>query len=333
MTKLNRFFLTLSASLMSVAGAIGGFVGSYDIKVPILVDAVGYDSSYGYTFQVDFINKPANFGEMLASDMVSVVEYYPNSSGRYVQLGSEHSFAVLGSVVCKGRYYSPDVVKWVWYVFDDDAYVALDTDWYQLLTRFTPAFCSQDFVRVSLGYFDYYAMDIYRYLSAASPQYVRAQGSPEVLQYNDLSFSDVLYATGSYDPTTFSMWFRSNDVSHGEQVLQDFLTASYDYANYAYSDGYRDGADIGVAGASVSIYNDGYQNGRSDGYQEGYWKGFEDGDSQQDVIGGLFGSIIDVPLQVLRGLTPLAIWDTPIIGIIMTFMFLGLMLWIVKRFI
>lgn len=85
-----------------------------------------------------------------------------------------------------------------------------------------------------------------------------------------------------------------------------------------------------AAGASA-----GYDNGYDDGYRVGYSEGYNDADTTTpyaSTITAIFGAVVDVPLRVLRGLTPFVIWDTPIIYIITTFLTIAVALIVIKRF-
>lgn len=88
-------------------------------------------------------------------------------------------------------------------------------------------------------------------------------------------------------------------------------------------------------------YNYGYTAGQADGKREGYDNGYSAGydagrSSMTDngrVMTDLFGAVASVPINILNGLAPLAIWNVPIISICLSFIFLGLVLYIVRKFI
>lgn len=100
-----------------------------------------------------------------------------------------------------------------------------------------------------------------------------------------------------------------------------------------------------VASYPNSAYDNGYGNGWTDGYTYGYDQGNEEGyaagyaEAQAEItnegrsIANLFGAIASVPITVLNGLGGFTIWNVSLIAICMTFLFLGLVLWIVRKFI
>lgn len=99
-------------------------------------------------------------------------------------------------------------------------------------------------------------------------------------------------------------------------------------------------------------YNDGYKQGKEDGYQSGftagkkiasesaynngYNKGYNDGSSTlapSSTIWALFSAVAGVPTEILNGMASISIWNVPIISVLFTLIFLGLALWILRRFI
>lgn len=84
-------------------------------------------------------------------------------------------------------------------------------------------------------------------------------------------------------------------------------------------------------------YRDGYNEGIAAGNAQGYARGYNDGQASVTTESGtlllLFGSIADVPIAVLEGLGGLVVWNTPIITIIISLMFVALIVWVIKRFI
>ena len=90
-----------------------------------------------------------------------------------------------------------------------------------------------------------------------------------------------------------------------------------------------------------NVYNNGYNTGYSQGQNDGYSAGHQDGyvagqnsvTNDMRTFTSLFGAIVDVPINVLNGLAPMAIWGTPLIYIALSFVFLGVVLWVVKLFI
>lgn len=120
--------------------------------------------------------------------------------------------------------------------------------------------------------------------------------------YLDFDFGDLLDAL---EPYFYSLFYQARFNSYG--------------------DGYEVGNRVG------------YQNGYSEGYDLGYDEGFQEGvESLEEggfAITTLFGSIVNVPINVLNGLAPLAIWNIPVVSIIVTFMFIGLVFWLIRKMI
>lgn len=94
------------------------------------------------------------------------------------------------------------------------------------------------------------------------------------------------------------------------------LAREYDY-NTAYGEGYDAGLRVGDA----------------NGYSRGYADGADSANSSLMVIPTLFGAIANVPIAIFGGMGDLAIWNVPILSIIFTFLFLALVLWLVRKFI
>lgn len=98
--------------------------------------------------------------------------------------------------------------------------------------------------------------------------------------------------------------------------------------------GYVDGYDAGYAQG----YQNGYQKGSKDSYDNGYNTGYADGFEAGEgagpsgVITSLFGGVLSVPFNVLNGLNTFMVWDTPIVVIIVSFLFMAIILMFIKRF-
>lgn len=80
-------------------------------------------------------------------------------------------------------------------------------------------------------------------------------------------------------------------------------------------------------------YQNGYDKGYSEGWNDGKIYGQNSVTSSSLAIMSLFSAIIDIPIQTLNGLSPLAIWNVPIISIILTLLFTCVVIWVVKKFI
>lgn len=86
----------------------------------------------------------------------------------------------------------------------------------------------------------------------------------------------------------------------------------------------------------LTALNNAYSNGEDVGRELGYTQGYNDAVSEggrAGVVTDLFGGILSVPIDILNGLMPFVIWDTPIIGIILTFVVIGIIIFVIKRFI
>lgn len=86
-----------------------------------------------------------------------------------------------------------------------------------------------------------------------------------------------------------------------------------------------------------SAYQNGYNTAKAASDSEAYSKGYQDGvesvSSAGAVMMSLFGSVVSVPINVMNGMSGFMIWGVPIISIIISFLFIGLLIWVVKRFI
>lgn len=96
---------------------------------------------------------------------------------------------------------------------------------------------------------------------------------------------------------------------------------------------YNNGYNVGYAEGKTA----GVELGQSEGYQSGYNVGYNAG--QQSVtdetaaVFNLFGAVASVPISILNGLGGFTIWNVSVIAIAVTFLFIGLILWIIRRFI
>lgn len=86
-----------------------------------------------------------------------------------------------------------------------------------------------------------------------------------------------------------------------------------------------------------AIWQNGYRVGRDESTeqarQNGYNEGYQDAldDNTLAPVVGLFGAIAGVPITILNGLNGFAVWNIPIISILLTFVMLGIIIWIVKK--
>lgn len=68
-------------------------------------------------------------------------------------------------------------------------------------------------------------------------------------------------------------------------------------------------------------------------YQEGYNNGLNAVTNDTASLTSLFGAIASIPLTVLNGLSAFTIWNTPVIYLIMTFVFIGLAVFVIRKLI
>ena len=127
--------------------------------------------------------------------------------------------------------------------------------------------------------------------------------------------------------------------SVGYGLYQGFLSGlsySKPHEQYQYQDGFNDGEASGLKKG----YSQGYEAGKAVAdqvvYKNGYDKGYSEGSSTltpASTIWGLFGAIASVPTEILNGMASIAIWNTPILAILFSLLFLALVLWIIRKFI
>lgn len=145
--------------------------------------------------------------------------------------------------------------------------------------------------------------------------------------------SDHSYSIGQ-NPTNSTLWCYSGYATN--------TSGPYQFRIYN-SEQFFEALEVHLKEMILSItenngdaYHDGYIIGRQEGNEEGYERGYSEGSSDQGsgvILANLFGAVVGVPISVLNGLNGFAIWNVPIISIIITFLFIGLLLWIVRRFI
>lgn len=125
----------------------------------------------------------------------------------------------------------------------------------------------------------------------------------------------------------------------GYGLYQGFLAGlsySKPHEQYQYQDGFNDGEASGLKKG----YSQGYEAGKAVSdkvvYKNGYDKGYTDGSNTltpATTIWGLFGAIASVPTEILNGMGGIAIWNTPILAILFSLLFLAMVLWIIRKFI
>lgn len=114
------------------------------------------------------------------------------------------------------------------------------------------------------------------------------------------------------------------------------LSYSKPQQEFQYQAGFTDGQSTGLKKG----YSQGYEAGKAladkDVYKKGYDKGYTDGSNTltpATTIWGLFGAIASVPTEILNGMGGIAIWNTPILAILFSLLFLAMVLWIIRKFI
>lgn len=125
----------------------------------------------------------------------------------------------------------------------------------------------------------------------------------------------------------------------GYGLYQGFL-AGYNFGEpekeYQYQAGFNDGEASGLKKG----YSQGYEVGKAVADQQVFKKGYDQGYSEGSntltpatTIWGLFGAIASVPTEILNGMGGIAIWNTPVLAILFSLLFLARVLWIIRKFI
>lgn len=100
----------------------------------------------------------------------------------------------------------------------------------------------------------------------------------------------------------------------------------------AYNNGYTNGQESGKAIGRQETIDNTYQ-GKT--YQQIYNTGFSDGETTAGgsgaLIPSLFGAIVNIPISVLNGLVPLTFFDISIIRVALTFLALGVVMWVIRK--
>lgn len=124
--------------------------------------------------------------------------------------------------------------------------------------------------------------------------------------------------------------FQSGANPRYDLSVSDFVTFKQRIRNIVYTSAlnsvqaYQQGYAVGEGYG----YNNGKRDGKAIGYQEGL-----NASSDSALAGSLFAAIIGVPFDVLNGINGFMIWGLPIVSIIVTLLFIGVLVAIVKRFI
>lgn len=146
---------------------------------------------------------------------------------------------------------------------------------------------------------------------------------------------DWIFSDGTTNSTHCTyLYFTGASVNSGPYTIAWQVDAMHDFLGYMVASvaqsvylneemgvAYQNGYNTGKANADTTLYNKGYQDGEASVGSAGA------------VMMSLFGSVVSVPVNVLNGLSSFMIWGIPVISIIISFLFIGLLLWVVKRFI
>lgn len=132
-----------------------------------------------------------------------------------------------------------------------------------------------------------------------------------------------------------SLWLQGlgNGFLQGMQYHKS--TEVIDYGGY-YNEGYEAGKTDGYKSGQIDGMNTGKELGYKDGYKAGYDIGYSKGSDTLtpfNTITSLFGAVASVPTEILDGMADLSIWNTSILSVLFTLMFLALVLWIIRKFI
>lgn len=157
-----------------------------------------------------------------------------------------------------------------------------------------------------------------------------------------------IYPYFLYSDTLLNIEETTDGVS-ASSYLSSFNSAMFNGFYSGFEAGYFDGGSA-QQGAINASYNKGYSQGKTAGYNAGYQAGIAKGDKAQydkgynagynkgatesgpgSVILSLFAAIADVPIAILNGFAGFTIWDTSLIAILSTLLFLALVLWVLKK--
>lgn len=152
---------------------------------------------------------------------------------------------------------------------------------------------------------------------------------------NASSFSTTITTLSNKKYITYSVDFpttSNDDIYIGSGFWRKFFNQPF----VDFMSGYTVGAQNGTGSMYTrteyldygsSEYNRGYDEGKDAGLREAGEA------SSQSLIPTLFAAVVGVPINVINGLSPFAVWDVPIVSLIISFLFLAITFWIVKRFI
>lgn len=122
-------------------------------------------------------------------------------------------------------------------------------------------------------------------------------------------------------PSSFSLIFTGS-YNYFVESASPNINLPYIWAN-----------DISKSSAVQNQFQDGYNKGYDKGKQDGINEGRNEGSNALSAMSWLFGSIVNIPIIVLNGLSEFSVWGLSVIGIAVTLVFVTLIVWLVKKFI
>lgn len=163
------------------------------------------------------------------------------------------------------------------------------------------------------------------------------------------SFAGSTYEYSDYLWVVFPQPFVVDRIGNEQGKIIPSYSSNDPYANQTYgtyADGYSQGFDDGFYEGERTAnergrqnwydegYRDGYSQGDTDGYNRGYERGWNAaGTGPTSVVGGLFMSIANVPITILNGLGAFSVWNVSLMTILATFLFLALIIWVIRKLI
>ena len=135
--------------------------------------------------------------------------------------------------------------------------------------------------------------------------------------------------------SVISLWFQGLQGGFLQGMQYHKSIEKIDYSGY-YQQGYTDGKADGYKTGQIDGMNSGKEIGYKNGYKAGYDIGYSKGSDSLTpftTISSLFGAIASVPTEILNGMADLSIWNTSILAVLFTLLFLALVLWIIRKFI
>lgn len=121
--------------------------------------------------------------------------------------------------------------------------------------------------------------------------------------------------------------------TYSQQTLPYYLATDTTSAGGDWQNGYGQGFDDGVEQGEKNK-EDAYADDMQDAYNRGKAYGeSHSGLGPTGTIGGLILTIVSVPLTILNGFQPFAVYQVPLMAILMSFLFIALIMWLIKKLI